>query len=453
MARLLPLLLLPLFACEERPAPPAESSVRPRNVIVVLADTLRADHMSLYGYGRDTTPRISALAESAVVFERARSQSACTFPSVNSLLTSRHPARFFHQGYQHYGIPPEVSSIAELLGAKGYATFATSASAVVRATPSRHNKVGGFQRGFDVFDESCLSKPAACINRQAFAFLASAREPFVAYLHYMDPHAPYTPPRQHRRRWARRVPADLAPDIANGETRRVEKTVFKLKRPDLVPANVVRHLMDLYDEEIAYFDGQLGALFDWLEHRGLLDDTIVVLAADHGEEFLEHDSFAHCRTLYDTETHVPLVMWIPGVRATRIATPVANLDVVPTVFDYLGAEPSSDFEGESLRPLIEGRDAGTKRVVHSLQSNLRSADDGRFKLIYDIGDGRREAYDLIADAGEKNDIAARPREELAGLERQLHDWIRENEQALAEQHGKGYGKRIEQSLRALGYLE
>ena len=123
----------------------------PTNVIIVMVDTLRADHMSAYGYERETTPFISNFASQGFVFEHARSQASCTFPSVNSLLTSRNPAIFIRQGKGRLGIPDEYPSIAEILKAHGYRTIAVSASPIVRATPSDFNPIGGFDRGFDTF--------------------------------------------------------------------------------------------------------------------------------------------------------------------------------------------------------------------------------------------------------------------------------------------------------------
>ncbi len=367
------LLLSAASGCERRDA--AGTAPPVRNVILILVDRLRADHTSLYGYARDTTPELERRAGDGVVFERARSQSACTFPSVNSLLTSRHPAIFFHQGFRNFSIPPGVPSIAEVLKAKGYTTLAVSSSAIVRATPTKHNEHGGYDRGFDAFDESCLWEDAACVNRRALALLDKAREPFFIYLHYLDPHAPYAPPKSHRLRFAKPFVGD--PRIAQGQIGMIERTVFRQRRPDLVSQAAIRHLIDLYDEEIAYFDEQLARLLEALEEHGLLDDTLVVLTADHAEEFLEHGSVAHCRTTYDTETRIPLVFWAPGRPGGRIATPVENLDVVPTILDFLAVEPPPGMDGKSLRPWIERREQPGSGVARSLQTNLRSIDDGR----------------------------------------------------------------------------
>ncbi|HZI63486.1 MAG TPA: sulfatase-like hydrolase/transferase, partial [Thermoanaerobaculia bacterium] len=180
----------------------AACSPPPRNVVLVLVDTLRADHVGAYGYGRPTTPNFDAFAAQGILFERAWSQAACTFPSVNSLLTSRYPARFLGQPGGAMGIPPEQPALPEILGRAGYATAAVSASPIVRRTPTRFNPGGGFGRGFERFDESCLWRDASCVTARARAELGQLRPPFFLYLHYMDPHGPYQPPAGAPRRFA-----------------------------------------------------------------------------------------------------------------------------------------------------------------------------------------------------------------------------------------------------------
>jgi len=441
-------LLLSLAGCERD----AEPHVKPDNVIVLLADTLRADHMSLYGYARDTTPALRKLAADGVVFEHARSQAPCTFPSVNSLLTSRTPLAFYGRGYGDFGIPDDVPSLATMLQRHGFATLAVSASALVRATPSKHNKVGGFQQGFDAFDEQWLSRAASCVNERALRLIDDAAKPFFLYVHYMDPHAPYQPPPEHRRRFAREWSG--APQIGAGDLRVVERTIFKHKRPDLVPAEDVFHLRDLYDDEIAYLDAQIDGLFAALERRELLERTMVVLAADHGEEFLEHASLGHCRTLYDTETRTPLVLWIPGVPGGRIAAAVENLDVVPTVLDYLALPIAADLEGTSLRPLIAGRAQEATRLTRGFTRSLRSLGGTRHKVILDTTTGAATAFDLAVDPGEASDLLGQgsATRELLALRDQLVAQLARTEGENVARNAR-HGQEIEAALRSLGYLE
>jgi arylsulfatase A-like enzyme len=183
------------------------------NVVVVLVDTLRADRLGAYGYDRPTSPRFDALARGSYLFEDARAQASCTYPSVNSILTSRYPSRFFGQPEGRIGIPDGVPTVAALLAGQGFTTAAVSTSPVVRATASRHNPHAGFGAGFGRFDERCEERGGHCVGARARELLAELREPFFLYLHYFDPHPPYTPPRSLRerfvrgetaRRWARR---------------------------------------------------------------------------------------------------------------------------------------------------------------------------------------------------------------------------------------------------------
>jgi arylsulfatase len=420
---------------------------RPRNVILLLVDTLRADRLGAYGYGRGTSPNLDAFARGAVRFGAARSQAACTFPSVNSILTSRWPAAFLGQPDRALGIPPGTPSLAEILQARGFHTVAVSASAVVRRSPSRFNPGGGFGRGFDVFHEDCVWKPAGCVNAAAAEHLKEGEKPLFLYLHYIDPHGPYQPPPEWKRRFATGAPAKEW--VAKGNPNPIGDWLYKGKpNPGLTPGDL-QHLKDLYDEEIAYFDSQLAGLLASLRRTGLLDDSIVVFAADHGEEFLEHGDIKHCRNLFDTSLRVPLLVRIPGVAAKTVARPVQNLDLVPTILDYLGiAAGTARFEGRSLRAEIEG-DARAEEIQYGLQGTLRSASDGRFKLIQNLAGGPPVLFDLEADPGETRNVLAAQRRPFATLRGALAAW-------LVRSEGKGAadaGRAAQEKLRSLGYIE
>jgi arylsulfatase len=429
------------------------------NVLLVLVDTLRADRMSLYGYERPTTPHLEAFAKEAVVFTNARSQAACTFPSVNSLLTSRIPATFLRPGAS-LGIPETLRSLPELLREQGYATAAVSASPIVRNTPSRVNRVGGFGRGFEVFDESCYREDARCLNAKALDLLDKSQEsdrPWFLYLHYMEPHAPYRPPADHPHRiapprvqardrgvssWARRGDAwPVTRRLYNGQL-----------RYQITPQNV-GHLSDLYDEEIAYFDEQLRQLVDALRERRLLEKTLIVLAADHGEEMYEHGHWGHCRSIaFETVLKTPLVIRIPGGQGLRRDALAENLDIVPTVFDYLGMTAEDHgFEGASLRPVIEN-DGKIRRASFGLQGVSRTVQEGSLKLIYDLATGSTKLFDLAKDPGEKTDLATQRSEEAQRLRATLLRWIESREGPVASGESRRRADELEKKLRSLGYL-
>ncbi|MFL6194665.1 MAG: sulfatase [Thermoanaerobaculia bacterium] len=443
------LLLLPLLlaGCGRRDAHRA-------NVLFILVDTLRADRLSLYGYGRATSPNLEALAREGVVFTQARSPAGCTFPSVNSLLTSRTPATFLLQPGGTMGIAGPVRPLPEILREHGYATAAVSASPIVRRTPSRVNPTGGFGRGFQTFDESCFRRHARCLNERAAGLLETLPRPWFLYLHYMEPHAPYQPGGDHRRRFARSPAEARARGVQRwareGEAYPVSRRIYDNDARWTFTPQDLAHLSDLYDEEIAYFDEQLAGLLGLLRERRLEEDTLIVFAADHGEEMYEHRQYGHCRSLaYETVLRTPLVLRIPGAKpGLRRDELVDNLDVVPTLLDYLGL-PIPPLDGASLRSVIE-----TGRPLHRYafgnQGTSRTITDGIHKLHFDLATGRSSLFDLRADPGEIRDLAAQRPAEARRLQATLLRWLEAHEGPAGRSRQRA--AEIEKQLRALGYL-
>jgi arylsulfatase A-like enzyme len=425
------------------------SKPKPRNVILILVDTLRADHLGAYGYPRPTSPNVDAFAAESLKFADARSQASCTFPSANSILTSRYPSAFLGQpAPSPLGIPESIPSIAEILRERGFRTAAVSASPVVRNSPGRFNPGAGFGRGFETFNEDCVWGNAGCVNRAAIPLIQSGDErPFFLYLHYMDPHGPYTPPKNHRRRWALGRPEKRF--VRDGNPNPIGDMLYKgAPDPGATPEDL-QHLIDLYDEEIAFFDSQFAELLKAVRDAGRLEDTVLVFVSDHGEDFLEHGHIKHCRTLFDSSIKTPFLLRLPGIEPRVVGEPVQNLDVVPTLLDYLEVDTTGlTFEGESLRPLIE-ETGELDPHQYGMQASLRSAADGRHKLIHDLVRGSFELYDLKADPKEAKDALRGERRIFHRLRQALTGWLRETE---------GTGKaeeslEAERRLRALGYLE
>lgn len=432
------------------PAPEASSW----NVVIVLADTLRADHLGVYGYPRDTSPSIDRFARESVLFENTRAQAPCTFPSVNSLLTSRDPVAFQNQIELMIGIPPSIPTIAEILGAHGYRTIAVSASVVVRKTRSSNNFFGGFGGGFEIFDERCEQAAARCVNERAFALLdeaASDERPVFLYLHYIDPHDPYQPPAEHSRRFVR--PYSGFRFIANGNPNPIARQLEQPGAPLNLRDRDIEHLVDLYDEEIAYLDGQFDALLRGLDERGLRDRTLVVFLSDHGEDFLERRSVKHCQGVRDTQIRTPLIMRIPGVEGGGVVPAAAgNVDVVPTLLDYLGIDASQyGFDGASLRRVIGGARAPERSVFSSWQV-WRSVVRGGYKLTMHLPSRRARLYDLVLDPQETTNRDAELADVAAGLRRILEARLERVEPRSAQSGGHVEDDAVER-LRALGYLE
>jgi arylsulfatase A-like enzyme len=439
--------------CDRTPPEPP----RP-NVVLVLVDTLRADHLGTYGYERPTSPRLDAFAEEAFLFEDARAQAPCTFPSANSILTGRFPTHFVGQPEKRLGIPEAFPSLAEVLGGAGYATAAVSASPIVRATPSDHNPHGGFGRGFAHFDESCLWSHAGCVNRRARGFLDELPEPFFLYLHYMDPHGPYRPPPAWDRRFAPEDGAEapgVSEAVALGDPNPMAAAFYEDGDASQITPESLERLIDLYDDEIAFFDSRFDVFLQDLRERGLLDRTILVLVSDHGESFFEHRHLKHCRTVFDTEVKTPFLVRLPPELATtgprRIPTQAANLDVVPTILDYLEIPAAAlTLEGTSLRPVLEDAPEAGRPPVFSAWGGIRAVKDGPFKLVYRLGNGETRLYHLERDPAETRNVASGHPRETRTLLRALSRW--------QAQLGPGKGgiaadaEAIER-LRGLGYLQ
>jgi arylsulfatase A-like enzyme len=450
-----PLLVLLLAALALASPGCRKAPHRPRNVIWILVDTLRADHLSLYGYPRRTSPALDDLASEAVTFRNARSQASCTYPSVNSMLTSRWPNQFFGQPGNAMGIPAQVPTLAEVMRRQGYRTIAVSASPVVRNTPTRFNPAGGFAGGFDIFDERCLWQGAECVNRAALPRLKREDKPFFLYLHYIDPHGPYDPPKGYQRQFA---PGKSGkPFIQRGDPNPIGAWLYGGSPDPHVTPEDLRVLVAKYDDEIAYFDAQLKELLAALRDRGLLDDSILVFSADHGEEFLEHQHIKHCRSLFDASIHTPILIRVPGLPPRTLDAPVSNVDLAPTVLDFLGLDATAlQAVGRTLRPLVEGRKEDPKlppRLQFSSIGALRSVSDGRYKLIQDLAGGTSVLYDLQADPDETTDVLQQERPTFHRLREALGQWLQQTEGSDAAGKSLKQAEEAEAKLRSLGYLE
>jgi arylsulfatase A-like enzyme len=464
------LVLLSLIACTEAPSARRRDGY---NVLLVMVDALRADHLGIYGYSRSTSPNIDRFARKSTVFMDSRSQASCTYPSVNSLLTSRYPEEFLNQpkrkGETDMGIPEGIDSIAEILKRAGYRTVAISGSPIVRdaSSPSRHNKVGGFERGFDVFEtldcegEHCVwdYKPhAAQVNERAFFHLNASLHgdsPLFLYLHYMDVHDPYAPPGERFRKFSRSHESSLD-WIRSGDPNPIARMNSGEGESVAYSREDLEHLAALYDDEISYFDQMFGELLEEMTLAGLLEDTIVALVSDHGEAFLEHGAIKHCNTLFDNEIKSPLILFVPGFTVAGFRDqPVANIDVLPTILDYVGVERAGlGLVGQSLRPMIENG-GQVSHQVYSSQFNLRSLYDGRFKLIFDVKTLESELYDLHADPAEEKDCS----------QTHVARWSHLRDRLVEMSTGAGGGSsrslesasrtgdETEEHLRAIGYLQ
>jgi arylsulfatase A-like enzyme len=348
-------LLLSASGCA--PAPRA-------NVLLIVVDTLRADHLSLAGYGRPTSPRLAEYAQRGTYFDGFHSHSSWTRTSVATLLTSLMP-RSHGLVSPADGLPRSLTTLPEVLQEAGYQTFAFVAN------PQIHPQFG-FEQGFDGFfeiyrsdtdengigsEDSLASTTDDRVLDKALAVLLEERAvPYFAYIHLLDPHGPYTPD-----------PADAALFVDPAYTGIVRGSLRDFKRIPRLQKNPreLAQFVALYDAEIRGTDRDLGEFLDRLDRAGGLQRTHVIVTADHGEEFLEHGGTGHGRRLYQEQVHIPLLWLGPGIPQGLTVHELGGLiDIVPTLADLLGLAPRGmHMQGESLRPLWERKTPPARRAV------------------------------------------------------------------------------------------
>jgi len=397
------------------------------NVLILVMDTVRADHLSAQGYSRKTTPNLDRLSSRSVLFENALSTSSWTLPAHASLLTGRLP---FEHGAERLEYDGRYFSLAEEFQRRGYRTCAFSANTFF-FTPQN-----GFQRGFIHFDglfssfadilgrpffgrqlvtfyaEESLSdlpgrKSAEQVNQEFLAWLGrDGARPFFAVLNYFDAHAPYLPPAPFRSRFSSRPdPGGILNYVAGRET---------LNGPEQT-----RDEMDAYDGAIAFEDDQIGRLLSFLGHRNVADNTIVVIVSDHGEFFGEHGLFLHRNALFLPGIRVPLLLSWPGhvPEGIRVTRPVSIASVPATLMELLPLPGQADFPGPSLIAQWKEHavDAPSPPILSELVS-LHSGPSGsppprteslvntRWHLIATSGEAP-QLYDWRADPGEQHNLA------------------------------------------------
>ncbi len=368
--------------------------------LLVVVDALRADHLGCYGYHRDTSPALDSLASAGVIWTGAQAQAPWTLPagaSILSGLTVR--AHGVRQAASHlYGMPPEMPTAATLLSAAGYATAG-------QANGYWLGSDLGFHRGFRRFSAYPNGHGRACLAVDEIIDMIEELDPdrpFFAFLHLYDVHSPYHPPSEYGELWAE-----------NPTRGRFHWDADHLAGVVRDPKNRQRYV-DLYDGEIRWTDQQLARLFAWLRETGRAETTVVMVTADHGEEFLDHGWIEHSVTLYQEVLHVPLLAAGPGIpRGAVDSTVVGQIDLVPTMLEMASAEIPRHLEGRPLLPVGSGAgrvmpSSGTTpehRASGSIRDRNRIAvRQGRRKLIWDADADSAVMYDLAADPEEMSPL-------------------------------------------------
>lgn len=444
---ILVLVLLPLLACG-RDSPEIDPGPPP-NVLVLLVDALRADHLGVGGYGLPTSPTIDRLADEGVVFTSAFAHSTWTKPSIATLFTSLYTGQ---HGIDRVGVQEGDSYRTDILD-DGYDTLAERFRGGGYTTIGILNQVHlqarfGFAQGFDYFKAAGGVEAGRLNNRLLAQLEGIGTSPFFAYVHYLDVHWPYT----------RRLEGKQE---AFGSLRTVSEPPERGNRvaewvETMNPDADISALEARYDQEIAFVDAAIGELMLALRAMDLYDNTIVVVTSDHGEGFLEHGKLLHSYTPYDELLHVPLVFRLPKSLLAPVAevdSPVGLIDVMPTLLELASLPPAPRAQGRSTVPLMQGEKMPA-RWIFTESAEAVAVRSSTHKLIR-FHDGRQEFYDLESDPDEQEphigacvDLCGQLAEQLVGHQRAMSELRR-----LGRDGGTAILDEEElEELRSLGYL-
>jgi arylsulfatase A-like enzyme len=467
------------------------------NVILLTIDCLRADHVGCLGYPRPTTPNIDNLArEHGIVFSQAVANGPKTLASFPSMLASVYP----WADTVGYRLTNRQTTIAEALRAAGYATAAYHSNPYL-------SKEYGYERGFEVFDDSFenVSEVATVARRvrrlipktsflyrllrrlnrflnarslappftrgdvitgQGLRYLSQITGDFFLWLHYMDVHYPYVPPREFAQRFCEELPRLGYLASLFGKM---------LENPYKVSEEEIDLLIALYDAQIGYVDAQVGQIIDAVWESGLWENTIIAITADHGDEFREHGDFSHATSLhsrrsaklYEELLHVPLILHVPDKDPAILDELVTLLDLSPTLLDLLDLDPPGGWLGRSLVPVFGGEEEGEKpRPVVSgywldedengkeiRRKPMVSCRTSEWKYIYDGKRKQQLLFHLPSDPGERRNLC-RERPGVAHSLRQIaQDHIEQILRAGGEDTNGETDEAVTERLRALGYIE
>jgi arylsulfatase A-like enzyme len=473
------------------------------NIVLITSDSLRADHLGIYGYDPEISPNIDALAARGVVFEQAMAQSSWTAPSMASFVTSLHPTELGIHFQRDLAADLRIDemrvTLAEALHDAGYRTQAYTTNGHIVTANGYHQGFDNFADvrlrplsfdllklhqhtlawlaceapkkilrtdsvcrlfdwGYDqLFDPPLLleKKNGPQITAQARDFLRQQGDGrFFLWLYYLDPHIPYNPQQPFRP-----FPAEVTPDR---EKFLRSLTFLELSGEDIIRPVDLQGLLSLYDGEIAEVDALVGEVLAELEKLGLQDRTLVVFLSDHGEEFYDHEDFTHGHTMYDELLHVPLVISGPGIEAAgqSVETQVRLLDLVPTLCEIAGAHTPGEARGRSLMPFLRGEEMDElpafSETLHTSIFEKKSVRYNGYKLIYDVERERVELYDVRQDPREQVNLAESKPEIVGAMLPDLKTWIVQSAQTATElprQHPLTHSldDEMRQRLRDAGY--
>ncbi len=425
------------------------------NLVLISVDCLRADHVSAYGYERKTTPHIDRFATDGVLYRNAASVSSWTLPTHMSMMTGLMPS--LHGASRAYKLSSSVPYLPEILAENGYQTLGVASGGYV-------SQAWGFERGFDVYrmltDRRAREVVDAALELGTASRASRTSRQFL-FVHLFDAHWPYLPPGEFLDRFAPRPPdiSDIMPKV--------------IHRKPPTGLEEIQHFVNLYDGEIAYLDQELGRFFAGLKEAGLYDRSLIILTADHGESFYEHDVWQHSESLFEEVTHIPLIVKWPRNSITGdVESLVSQLNIFPTMLEQAELVPPYDsvslgrFLGDNPAPPINALSEITWDAKEGQGAAMRIAvRNGRLKYLLtlagEIGDERfvsevvkEELYDLAKDRGEQTNLLAEGASDIGALRRDARELL---ERARALQANRGgqeviLDEELTEHLKALGYI-
>ncbi|MHB0858579.1 MAG: sulfatase family protein [Anaerolineae bacterium] len=402
------------------------------NIVFFGIDSLRADHMSGYGYPRLTTPFMDRFAQGGTLFERNYSPNIPTTSAYTSMLTGMDSFSSQVVALRHQGpLRPEVRTLPEILRDAGY----TSTCVGFTGNPA--------SRGFDKYIDypawgswnAGRSPKAHDLNKVTIPELerlVGQEQPFLLFLRHMDPHAPYLPPYPYERMFYHGNETDAA-------NKSMESVMaFKPFRDffaSWMPPGITDkdYVIAQYDGAVAYMDAAIQTIFTALESMGILDETIVVINSDHGETLYDHDCYFDHHGMYDQTLHVPLILRYPGriPAGQRVGGYTQHIDLVPTLLELAEIESDIAFDGQNLMPLVRGEAASNRSEYYITECTWMRKHGWRtpeWKLIVALepdfhGKPEVELYNLVQDPGELDNVAEREPDVVTTLKRRMRQWI------------------------------
>jgi arylsulfatase A-like enzyme len=482
-------------AVRQRSAKGSRSAGPAQTVILIQGDTLRKDHLDVYGYERPTAPTLRRLAADGALFNNAITQTSWTKAAVPSIMTSLYPTTHgVHQIPDR--LPASATTIAEAFRQAGYATVSFASASFTGAFTNLHQ---GFEELHEVESTVGRSGPAGTGTKTAREYVDRLTEwldhdrdvPAFVYLHFFDPHSPYEPYRPYDTMWADakgredyvRSQEALKKFVTNAFLAdRGMATRDELVKAGLDPAAFIRFSKDWYDGSIRGMDTELARLFEHMKELGLDDRSLVAFYADHGEEFHDHGRMWHGQSVYGEMVRVPLILWGPGrVPKVKVEEPVELIDLMPTLLEYAEVPVPPGVQGQSLRPLLatDGREGGVaaagsgwkRRPViaekqpqgrgdYPLATECYAIVDGNWKLVHNVARPPEmpefELFDFYKDPLDQKNVASEHPDVVERLGKQLEGWKRMAAQAKLKpdsEETKGMTAEQLERLRSLGYVK